>query len=596
MPSPAIDRVVQFARRAVLWTVGPVALLLRGPAIELAPPARCAGGLDLISILVFRAWPGLHVSPVFSTLQVVSVVLAFGLFAELAYRASGSMLIAGTLAATLGIGQPFVNSLAPPWAAAAFGACAASALAVHACLSELPGSVRARRLLVWTCVVLVATAALVPAWAATCALLVFATMQRRVAAQPRARTLSLIAPVIVVGAAVVIARAVNQAGSAPQWTTCIWSASASKGLTRARQVADMIGPIVMALGALGAYVAALRAGFRRTTIVFAFLALATAAASGGWPDGVVLAPVVVATWSLAAIGMREMRARVPGPHASVTVALLATVPLLQLSRASARGDDRNDLLGHDRVSLAQMRKLLNLVPAGATIVEEDATVDLMLRAAAFGGRVPKPLAIPSRERKDIASALATGPLYAFPLGQRELSQRGFVVDPIPGLPPSDSRGLAMISGYRACVELGKAWTDLGTLGMHGRVALVADSDASVGPVVVYFDGATGYTPGPDGWPPRAMPGFGLRMFDRGDQSQAALMDAEATTAGLVTDPVFAAPHVARLTLFRVAGAPLALPIVLGPARGHGVGKLSAESADALPLVVCDAPRVAISEF
>jgi hypothetical protein len=60
--------------------------------------------------------------------------------------------------------------------------------------------------------------------------------------------------------------------------------------------------------------------------------------------------------------------------------------------------------------------------------------------------------------------------------------------------------------------------------------------------------------------------------------------------------VFAAPHVARLTLFRVPGTPLTLPIVLGPARGHGVGKLSAESADALPLVVCDAPRVAISEF
>jgi hypothetical protein len=74
------------------------------------------------------------------------------------------------------------------------------------------------------------------------------------------------------------------------------------------------------------------------------------------------------------------------------------------------------------------------------------------------------------------------------------------------------------------------------------------------------------------------------------------MDAEAAAAGLRDHPVFAAPYVARLTLSRLPHAPLALPIVLGPPRARGVGRLTAASADALPLTACDAPGARVSEF
>jgi hypothetical protein len=161
---------------------------------------------------------------------------------------------------------------------------------------------------------------------------------------------------------------------------------------------------------------------------------------------------------------------------------------------------------------------------------------------------------------------------------------------------ADSGGLAAVSGARPCVGLTREWTDLDAVGAHGRVALVADSPLASGPVVVYFSGTDGYTPGPDNWPSRAMPGFDLRMFDRRTAATAALMDAEANSVHLSGHAVLAALHVARLTLFRTPGAPTALPIVLGPPRFSGVGRLTAEPADALPLTLCDAPRVSISEF
>ena len=93
MPSPpAIDQAIRLARRAPLWVVGPIVVLVRGPLTDLAPPARCAGALDLLSILVMRAWPDIRVGPLFTVLQAIAVTLAFGAFGELALRTSGSFV------------------------------------------------------------------------------------------------------------------------------------------------------------------------------------------------------------------------------------------------------------------------------------------------------------------------------------------------------------------------------------------------------------------------------------------------------------------------------------------------------------------------
>src|SRR5262245_56029035 len=133
MPSPpAIDQAIRFARRATPWVVGPIVLVLRGPITELAAPARCGGALDLVAMLVVRAWPSFHVGPLFTTLQAVALTLAFGFFGTLLLSTSGSLTIAIAVTATLAISRPFDTALALPTPAAAFAACAVAALAFHA--------------------------------------------------------------------------------------------------------------------------------------------------------------------------------------------------------------------------------------------------------------------------------------------------------------------------------------------------------------------------------------------------------------------------------------------------------------------------------
>ncbi len=598
MPSPpANDQAIRLARRAALWVVGPIALLLRGPLVELAPPARCAGALDLLSIVTVRLWPELRVGSVFSTLQAVAITLAFGCFVELTERASGSSIIALALAATLGVSPLFGVTLAPPWTATAFAACAVVALTLRAWSRETSHSPSTT---LRASAALILAASIVPAWTVACALLVVLLMSRGFASNSR-RARVLAAAIGAVAAAsipVSIGTSVSRVESFGQWTACVLPGPA---VSRAAfgDVIGAAGPLVLMLSLLGAYVTALGAGLKRTATLATFVVLAIVPALGaGWPRGVALAPVVVGLWCLSATGMREVLTCAPRRGtAFVTGLFIAAVPLLQLSRVHEQRDDVRELLGHDRASLAGMRRLLNAVPVGSTLVEEDASADLLVRAALWGARRPtKPLAIVPLARKDVADALAAGRVFAFPTGQRELGLRGFVIEPVTNLPGADTHGIAAVSATRACVQLGRTWTDVSRTGENGRVALVADSDLARGPAVVYFSGANGYTPGPDGWPQRMMPGFGLRMFDRDNPTNAALMDAEAAEAGLRDHPLFKSPYIARLTLFRTPHAQLALPVVLGPPRFWGVGKLLDDDGGTPPLMMCDAPHVNVSEF
>ena len=225
-------------------------------------------------------------------------------------------------------------------------------------------------------------------------------------------------------------------------------------------------------------------------------------------------------------------------------------------------------------------------------------MDLLLRAALINRRGTNRVTVIPSTRADVLAALQTSRVYAFPSAQRDLNVRGFVIESLadPRRPDKQLRGLARVTGTRPCAELGRTWVDLAGVGASGRVALSAASELAEGPVVVYFSGATAYTPGPDGWPPRAQRGFDLRMFGRRTAEESARLDAEAKEAGLQGHPVFASPFVARLTLYRTPHAPLALPIVLGPPRARGVGRLVADYAGALPLTICDTPNTQIATF
>jgi hypothetical protein len=192
----------------------------------------------------------------------------------------------------------------------------------------------------------------------------------------------------------------------------------------------------------------------------------------------------------------------------------------------------------------------------------------------------------------------SGGVFAFPSGRDALSLRGFVLDAVPDLTQAGRRvpWLAVVTGTRACAELNTSWVDLAGIVGSGRVALSALSDAARGPVRVYLSGMDGYTPGTDGWPTRVVRGFDLRMFSRETAEDAARLDAEAAAYGLQDSPVFMFPFVARLTLHRTPGAPLALPIALGPSRSQAVGRLFANTEHSPPLTLCDAPNVSSAGF
>ncbi len=387
------------------------------------------------------------------------------------------------------------------------------------------------------------------------------------------------------------------------WSACVLPAGAiAARASESASVLATIGPVVLALSALGFWVTTLATGAKRTALVAALVALAIVpAAPGAWRPAAVLAPLLFAIWWLAAIGLRDL-VRLIGTGSGAllgvkTVALL--LPLLQwtMVRAQERADFIRPLT-HERASLREVRSSLNLLPPGSRLVEEDASVDLLLRAVLISRRGTIPVTIISPARSSVLAALQTSPVYAFPSAQRDLTVRGFVIEPVadPGRPGKQLRGLARVTGTRACAELTRTWIDLAGVGASGRVALSAASDLAEGPVVVYFSGTTSYTPGPDGWPPRAQRGFDLRMFGRRSTEESARLDDEAKEAGLQGHPVFASPFVARLTLYRTPQAPLALPIVLGPPRAQGVGRLVADYPGALPLTICDAPHAQIAQF
>jgi hypothetical protein len=222
----------------------------------------------------------------------------------------------------------------------------------------------------------------------------------------------------------------------------------------------------------------------------------------------------------------------------------------------------------------------------------------------FGGRrAGKPFTIAPRRRDVIKSALDRGPVYAFPRGQEDLSQRGFVIEPVAriGRARDDSDktmdGLAAITATRPCQIIGERWVDLAGIGATGRIAMSGDSESAYGPIVLYLGGPMAGEPAPDGWPLRATRGFRAGTFDRKTEAHVDRLLAEARVRELSDREVFASPYVTRLTLNRTPRAPLTLGILLGASRPVGVAR--GEYFDPSPsyhLTICEAPPVKIDSI
>ena len=366
----------------------------------------------------------------------------------------------------------------------------------------------------------------------------------------------------------------------------------------------LLGPFALALSALGFVVEVQAAGWLRWIKVAAFsLAGLVLVAITPANAQLTLMPWLVAVWMLAAVGFHQVvaMARTPVTRA-IAALLLVLLPILQSARLGAEErDDRVQPLGHETATLGHVVAILNVVPTNATFAEEDATIDLIMRAAMFGGRrAGKPFAVVARRRDVIKQALDRGSVYAFPHGQEDLSQRGFVIEPMAriGRARDESEktvaGLAEITGTRPCQVIVDQWVDLGGIGAAGRIAMSGDSESAYGPIVLYLGGPAAGEPRPDGWSLRATRGFRSVSFDRRTEAHADRLVGEARASDLDDRAVFVAPYVTRLTLHRTPRAPLTLGVLLGASRPLGVAKGAYfDQAGSPRLTVCEAPPVKI---
>jgi hypothetical protein len=600
-------------RRALPWLVGPTVLFTEGRLLELAPPHPCPGLVELASIVAVRTRLDLTVGVWFGAVHALAVIVGLAAFVIVASRATGNIAVAASTGLAIGLSPAFPRTLAPPREAVAFTVCACGAVI----FARSPNWYANKAMLLHRFPVVVAwlvAALVVPEWTIGAALGAGITFCLIASGLDRTRryigggVTALLCVLLVMMMFAVFPRIDGGTSSPSPWqalAACSTPAWHQVGLTAV--FGRLLGPFAFALAALGLFAGAQIAGWRRcvaaTAAGLAGLALVGISQSNA-PETVI--PWLFGAWLLAAIGFQQVVSLSRSSVARVIAAvLLVLFPILQVARL--RAEERDDWvrsLGHEAATLRHVIAVLNVVPANATFAEEDATIDLLMRAAVFGGRrAGKPFTIAPRRRGVIKSALDQGPVYAFPRAQQDLSQRGFVIQPVAriGRNRDDSdktvHGLAAITGTRPCQVVGERWVDLAGIGATGRIAMSTDSESAYGPIVLYLGGPMAGEPAPDGWPLRATRGFRAATFDRETEAHADRLQAEARARELSDRDVFAAPYVTRLTLHRTPRAPLTLGILLGASRPVGVAK--GEYFDPSPsshLTICEAPPIKIDSF
>src|SRR5262249_7773159 len=312
---------------------------------------------------------------------------------------------------------------APPVETAAFGICAAAALVWMALADGTPATGA------WFAAavgVLAAAALLVPPWLlVTSALgaIASAGVWRRggrterwsiASASAAARAIAPLA-LFSVSPPDVFARG----RSVETVPACVAPAPSPGGVVdAAKTMTFWLGPFVLGLAALGAFVSVPAVGWRRGIAAAGLAGVCAVLAARSMAPAAAAAPMALLLWLLAASGLNEIRATLGRrPMLQVVAALvLMLVPALSAARRVEEvRDDEPRPQGHERQTLRQTTTLLNLVPREATFVEEDATVDVLLRAAVVGGRRRlKPVTVLPRDPDEIARALADHAIYAFP--------------------------------------------------------------------------------------------------------------------------------------------------------------------------------------
>jgi hypothetical protein len=598
MSSSNSARVIAVGRRVFPWLVGPAVMVMRGRGLELAGPSACPGLLEVMSIAAVRLGSNVSIGAVFVVLYAIAMIAGLAVFVELVFHRTRNMAVAASTGVAVGVSPLFGLTLSPPWEAAAFGMCAAAALLSCVLLD------RRTRTSYTSAIaglgILLAAALLVPPWlivAVTAAFVIVATTSSRLGRAGRLIAAAAAAAGLALVALIVLNLSRPDALTGPSsWHTLAACAlpmpSPKRAMGLASTVVWLFGPFALALAVLGLFVEANRVAWRRAVLTASIGIVSVVLAAGtAMSPHVALAPLAVGLWWLAGSGLREI---ISGMGTTpilrvMSVLVLVLLPTLEASRRGA--EERDDWVrprGHEKQTLRQMTGMLNLVSPGARFVEEDSTVDALLRAAVVGGRrTSKPFTVVARSSDIVRHALSGGPVYVFPRAQEDLSLRGFAIEPLRTI-----EGVGEITATRPCRIVGDTWADLP--GTSGRIAMSADSETVRGPVLMYLGGSTAAEPRPDGWPPRTTRGFHFFTFDQSGGPSDRLV-AEARDARLATDhAALAQPFVIRLTLHRTPRAPLALAVVVGAPFPRGVAKLEREGAEAGHFTICEAPAIQIT--
>jgi hypothetical protein len=121
-----------------------------------------------------------------------------------------------------------------------------------------------------------------------------------------------------------------------------------------------------------------------------------------------------------------------------------------------------------------------------------------------------------------------------------------------------------------------------------RLALVADTDAEVGPMVVYLASAQRPETRAIDWPSLTMRGYHVRSYDREAVGEAARIGASIREDGVpASSPVLTPRYLTRLELWRTPGAPHILTVELGLTPVAAIARLGVDAA-VRRLTVCPA--------
>jgi hypothetical protein len=559
----------------VLAAGAAAAWLHRQPAV-LAAPVPCPGLLEFAALAGARAAPDIAVGSWLVAANSAAIFLAAAAFGWLVREAAGSWRVAVVSALALGLLAPFAPALATTDALAVAVVSVTWLYLLR--LAAAPDQLRGRQAKGVLAGLLLA-ALLSPPLA-----IVFAVVAAGVVSASPARGRALVAvPFLTVGLAAALVALYPDLPPSVDGERGFCLVAGLQGYSFRRvlsSVQDVVvapaGAYAIALATLGAYTLRSLLRCRDAWLLAIYVSLPLFAA--GWaPDPTVriLAPVLTGFWLLVAFGLLALvgaaRQSLGGRLAGA--ALLALVPLLQIARPDRLPRVESTPLGHETLSLRAMERILAVMPDESVLVEEDAIVDLLLRALdGTWQKSGKTLRLAGRWSEALVG-LSSSPavrLHALPSAQAELQNLGFHLSETG---PPQLSGVVEVRAGGSCQALTPGWTDATRSAGFGSIAIVARSGDSRGPVQLWFGGTRRFDPQPVHPPPHARFGYFVTMYASASAEDRAKRERDVVEAGLDTrQPVLAAPHVLNLEMWRRPGAPLMLTMSLGATPEYAIAR------------------------